>query len=393
MASPTKLDPELRQFCRSDRQREFFDAVLDLGSVRAAAAYLKVNKSSVTQSILSLRTTAASRGYSPSHDLTKIVPDPLVLRGTSTFYDRDGKVRSQWVKTKLDDQKYQLMLQAVADAMAEELPRVDEIKSPTNSEAAHNLANLYVMTDAHIGMLASIAEGGSLWNLEVAERTLVGCFTEMTARAPEASTGVICQLGDWLHFDGFEAVTDRGKHVLDASGRFHEVMQAGVRVLRRLIDTALLRHEKVILILAEGNHDQRSANWMQVMFSALYELEPRIQVIQTPKPYYALQHGSTALFFTHGHLAKGQGLALMFAADFSKIWGATTKRYAHTGHLHSVEEKEYAGVRLVQHPTLAARDAYATRGGWLSERQASVITYHREFGEVGRLIVTPEMLT
>ena len=42
--------------------------------------------------------------------------------------------------------------------------------------------------------------------------------------------------------------------------------------------------------------------------------------------------------------------------------------------------------------TIAARDAYAARGGWLSERQAAAITYHDEFGEVARTIITPEML-
>lgn len=47
---------------------------------------------------------------------------------------------------------------------------------------------------------------------------------------------------------------------------------------------------------------------------------------------------------------------------------------------------------VVQHPTLAARDAYAARGGWISERQASAITYHKLHGQVARNIVTPEMV-
>ena len=39
-----------------------------------------------------------------------------------------------------------------------------------------------------------------------------------------------------------------------------------------------------------------------------------------------------------------------------------------------------------------ARDAYAARGGWHSERQATSITYHSRWGQVARHTVTPEML-
>jgi hypothetical protein len=46
---------------------------------------------------------------------------------------------------------------------------------------------------------------------------------------------------------------------------------------------------------------------------------------------------------------------------------------------------------VIQHPTIAARDAYAARGGWLSERAAVAITYHARFGQVARTIVTPDM--
>jgi hypothetical protein len=46
---------------------------------------------------------------------------------------------------------------------------------------------------------------------------------------------------------------------------------------------------------------------------------------------------------------------------------------------------------VVQHSTLAARDAYAARGGWMSERTIKAITYHSKYGEVGRITVTPEM--
>jgi len=128
------------------------------------------------------------------------------------------------------------------------------------------------------------------------------------------------------------------------------------------------------------------------MFSALYENEPRLTVVDSELPYYVHQHGDTMLAWHHGHLQKNSQLPLTFAAQFPKIWGNTTKRYCHTGHRHHVEEKEHSGMTVIQHPTLAARDAYAARGGWIAERQVTSITYSNKFGEVARNTVTPEML-
>jgi hypothetical protein len=155
---------------------------------------------------------------------------------------------------------------------------------------------------------------------------------------------------------------------------------------------ALIRHEVVHVILAEGNHDIASSVWLRHMFKALYENEPRITVNDNELPYYVYQHGRVMLAFHHGHLSKNAALPLLFAAQFPAMWGETTKRYVHTGHRHHKDEKEHPGVTVVQHPTLAARDAYAARGGWISEREATAMTYHSQFGLVARNTVTPEML-
>jgi hypothetical protein len=128
------------------------------------------------------------------------------------------------------------------------------------------------------------------------------------------------------------------------------------------------------------------------MFQALYENEPRIEVIDSELPYYVYQHGETMLGWHHGHLSKNEALPLLFASQFPKMWGNTSKRYVHCGHRHHTHIKEHSGVTIEQHPTLAARDAYAARGGWMAERQVSSITYSDKYGQVAKNTVTPEML-
>jgi hypothetical protein len=243
-----------------------------------------------------------------------------------------------------------------------------------------------------VGALCWHLEGGADWDLAIAEETLVGCFKHMIETSPASELGIVNQLGDFLHWDGLEAVTPTSRHLLDADGRFEKVVAVAIRVLRQVVSLALAKHSRVHVILAEGNHDIASSVWLRQMFAALYEKEPRITVEQSPLPYYAVEFGKTLLCFHHGHLKKNDQLPLLFASQFAPEWGRTAKRYCHTGHRHHLEEKEHSGMIVLQHPTLAARDAYAARGGWHALRSATAVTYHKSFGEVWRTNACPEML-
>ena len=372
------------------RQIEYMQAMEQHGSFRKAAKALGIHSRAIERGIAAVKHKAALQGYSPEHHMTKTAPDGFITRGVSSYFDADGNLKGQWVKTSVDRQKQEELMRAAYEGMSADLKRVAPIAKPQHCDA--QLATQYTFTDSHVGMLAWGQETGADWDLEIAERTLVGCFEQMMKGSPEAKVGVICQLGDFLHQDSIEALTPTSGHLLDSDGRFPKVVTTAIRILRRIVDMALHKHEKVVVIMAEGNHDISSSIWLRVMFKALYENEPRVEVIDSPLPYYVYQHGKTMLAFHHGHLRKNDQLPLLFASQFPMVWGTTTKRYAHTGHRHHIEEKEHSGMLVVQHPTLASRDAYAARGGWISERQVRAISYHTEHGEVARTTIVPEML-
>jgi len=384
-----RVDPELFKWT-TGKQAEKLQAIIDHGSLAAAAKALGVDSSMVSKALSRVKHKAATSGYSPEHDMTRTVPEGYVVRGVSTYYNEDGKPQGQWVKSTLDQQQRDQLMREAFEAMAEDLPKVKPSSAP--KVAVSDLCNLYVMTDCHVGMLAWHKESGADWDLKIAERVLVGCFEQMVLSSPKASVGVVAQLGDWLHSDGILPVTPTSHNILDQDGRFSKIVQASVRILRHLVDFALKRHDKVVVLMAEGNHDISSSIWLRTMFKALYEKEPRVDVIDSEMPYYVYQHGKTMIAFHHGHLKKNDHLPLLFAAQFAKVWGDTEKRYCHSGHRHHVEEKEHSGMTVVQHPTLAARDAYASRGGWIAERQVSAITYHKRYGQVAKITITPDML-
>lgn len=389
MTRTTHIDEGLKKYA-TPRQCEYIDAINKHGGVLAGCEALGLAYSNVSRAISKIRERAAREGYAPGHFQSGVAPGYLMGKVT-VQRDKAGEVERTWERQSPDAAKHMEAMREAAAALAEDIPRLGPTV-PNAGTFEANLATLYTLTDSHVGMLAWRKEGGADWDLRIAEATLVGCFERMVSASPASRIGFVNQLGDFLHFDSLQAVTPTGGHLLDADGRFSKMVSTAVRVLRRVIDLALSKHEKVVVLMAEGNHDMASSVWLRVMFRALYENEPRVEVIDSELPYYAYQHGKTMLAFHHGHLKKNDQLPILFAAQFPQMWGATEKRYCHTGHRHHTEEKEHSGITVIQHPTLAARDAYAARGGWIADRQVTAISYHTDYGQVSRVTVVPEML-
>lgn len=384
------IDEGLKEFA-TERQKEIIDALNEYGSQKKAAQALNVCKGTVQAAYDAVRKRAALHGFSPEHNMLRIVPEPFIVKGHSTLYDADGKPKLQWVKTSLDQQKLQEMAQAILVGMKDEIPKVKPCNPPTDS-ISNQILNCYVITDYHFGMLSWKEETGADWDLKIGEETIIKWFAQAIQQSPDAYQAIFAQLSDFLHFDGMDAVTPASKHLLDVDTRFAKVVRSAIRILRTVIDMLLQKHQQVHIIMADANHDPVSQIWLREWFSAMYENEPRITVDTSPSPYNAYEFGKTALFFHHGHKRKVANVSEVFAGQFREMFGRTKYAYAHMGHLHSVDVKENNLMIVEQHRTLAAPDAYSARGGWLSGRDAKVITYHRDYGEVSRLTINSDML-
>lgn len=357
-----------------------------LGSIKAVALKRGMDYRGLRRRMQKL----SLRGHSPQHDMTHLVPDGYRVRGVSTLYDGDGKPRMQWVKSQIDPDAIQAIIDAAVAGLSEEIPR--ERARPVPRETRDDLLNQYTITDFHLGMLAWSEETGADWDLSIAENMLVRWFEQAIALSPASRYAVLAQLGDFMHWDGLEAVTPAHHNLLDADTRFQKLVRVAIRVIRRIVGMLLEKHDVVYLLIAEGNHDPASSIWMRELFHAMYEFEPRVIVELSPDPYYCIEHGDCALFYHHGHKRKVKDVDSVFAAKFRAVFGRTKFAYAHTGHLHSVDVKETPLMLVEQHRTLAAPDAYASRGGWISGRDAQVITYHKRFGEVGRIKISSKMV-
>ncbi len=330
------------------------------------------------------------QGNSPEHGLTHPVPDGYLMKGASTLYREDGSIAAQWIKSTVDDVRREAMMREAFAAFGTKIPR--ERPRPAPARTVADLCNVYVLTDFHLGMLAWGEETGADWDTDIAERMLVDWFAAAIAQAPAAELAVFGQLGDFLHWDGMDAVTPASKHLLDADTRFQKLVRVAIRAIRRVIGMLLAKHQRVHVLMAEGNHDTASSIWLREWLAASFDNEPRVTVDTSPDPYYCVEWGSTALFFHHGHKRAPKDIDTVFAAKFREVFGRTQHAYAHMGHLHHIDVKETNLMVVEQHRTLAAPDAYAARGGWMSGRDATVVTYSKAHGEVSRCRISSKML-
>lgn len=319
------------------------------------------------------------------------VPATHLLGKVTYQVSGSGKVERSWPRVSPDDSLREAAMRAMVDALSESLPREEPVL-PILRHGNDDLANQFTITDLHMGMLSWGEETGADWDMKIAEKLLYDWFAAAIRQSSDAKLAILAQLGDLLHYDSHESVTPAHRHVLDSDSRYQKMVRAIIRAKRRLARMLLETHEHLHMIEADANHDPAGGAWLREMLAAFYDSEPRVTVDTSPSTYYAYEHGLTSLFYHHGHKKKIKQVDTVFAGKFREIYGRTKFAYGHTGHLHSDELISTNLMKVERHETLAAPDAYAANGGWLSGRSAKVITYSKRYGEVGRITLTPEMV-
>lgn len=382
---------DLLDYCSTDRQREILLALKDVDSHNQLAKKTGIGRRSIDKTVKRVQKLAARQGWSPNHDMRHIVPDGYIVKGTSTLYGDDGNLKIQWVKSDIDRERQIEIMREVISAMAEDIPKEkpSQLKSINHNP---DLLNCFVVTDFHMGALSWSDETGADWDIDIAEDTLVEWFRLAIEMSPNAETALFAQISDLLHWDGFDAVTPASKHLLDADTRFPKLVRVAIRVIRRVIRMLLEKHKYLHIIMADANHDPVSQVWLREWINVLYEDEPRVTVDTSPSPYNVYEFGKVAIFTHHGHKRKPANVSEVFAGKFREVFGRTLFAYAHMGHMHHVDVKENNLMIVEQHRTLAAPDAYAARGGYLAGRDAKVISYHKNYGEVSRATVSYDMV-
>ena len=383
------LDQDVQEIL-TPTQRKAVELVIKHGSGRKAAKAEGKDHSGLNRTIRRAKEAAATKkGFQPSADLLHKTAAGMAITGISTAYKPDGSVGQQWVKQSPDKEAaLAAMLEAIESYEWKPAP---VIKSPTTTDK--DLCTLITLTDYHLGMYSWAAESGDDWDIKIAEKVAFNAINQMVNDSPNSDQGILNLQGDFLHFDSLKAVTPASGHILDADSRSSKMIELSMVIMMNCVELMLKKFAHVKVIVCEGNHDEYGSAWLRKAAKQIYRNNNRLTVDDNEFPYYAHQHGKIMLGFHHGHKMKNQQLPQLFAGEprFRAMWGETEYCYIHTGHYHHSEAHiaEGGGAIVERHPTLAARDAYAARGGYISKRAAHAITYHVEHGEIKRTTVTP----
>ncbi len=373
-----RLPAEAEDLLCSEQQRTVFRLLRKGLSQPEAASYLGVSTNAVKHMIARMKTRLMRAGCDPEHDYQMTAPPPYDLVN-KTVHRRRNKETGQleveqiWDKPKLDQQH---IVEAYKDSLAaicqEGVKPFKPNKRKPRSDADY--VSDYTLTDFHLGMYAWLEETGNDWDMRIAETVWLNAIADMMDAAKPSKTAIFTQLGDFMHWDGIFAVTPMSKHVLDADTRFHKLARTAAGICVKAVEMLLRKHQKVHVICAEGNHDMASSIWLTCILDMMFQNEPRVTVDKSAFPYYMYRFHNVFLGKHHGHLKKMAQLVTLFSTEprFKKDFGECEHCYIHTGHLHyeKVVREDIGGIIVEQHPTLAARDAYAARGFLFSQRGA-----------------------
>jgi hypothetical protein len=372
----------------TQRELDFIEAIKKYGSGLKAAEALGLNRRTVDKGIKRLKERAAKR--SPQeHNYTKTVPIGYAIKGVSQ-YVKDGEVKGQWVKTTVDHEAQQKMLETMVETMCSDLPKLPVIAPPVGTY--ENLLNVIPMGDPHFGLYAWAQESGDDFSVDIAKQLTLGAVDRLLVSAPNAKTCCILPLGDIFHANDQSNVTPAHRHQLDVDTRYQRVMMIGVLTFRHVIIRALEKHENVVVRFVKGNHDPEASFGLALATASFFHDNPRVKVDLSPSDFWYYRHGKTLIGATHGDKVKHEQLLGVMATDRAEDWGQTKHRYWLTGHVHSQQVREYFGVTCESFRTLAAKDAYASGHGYRAGRDMRCITYHIEHGEIERHRVDVGML-
>ena len=329
------------------------------------------------------------RGYfSVSLKSNSEIPDGYIVKGQSTLYDENGKVKLTWEKVDRDKSQQFEMAKKAIEELSKDIPKVQPQEFTGTSKG--ELAVVIPFGDPHIGLYTWSEEVGEDYTLAKAKDLFIKGMQQSVYQAPNADRCYIINVGDFFHADNMDNKTSRSGHALDVDGRYQQILKVGIEIFRSWINTCLVKYPEVHIINAVGNHDDHSSQWLNVALQAMYEIEPRVTVKDNASKYIYEQFGKVLFGVTHGDGAKMADLGEIMACDVPNEWGQSRHRYWYTGHLHHEQIKEFRGVRTETFRTLAKGDNWHNGAGYRSDRDIKVIVLHKDFGEVQRLTLNIE---
>ncbi|MER9652486.1 helix-turn-helix domain-containing protein [Mesorhizobium sp. M0152] len=311
-----------------------------------------------------------------------VKPSDQLLKGLSVLTDGEDRILLKWHKTDRDLKDTIDKAEIIRKAFEDFVPSAPFIIRPQRSLSER--LSVYIFCDWHVGLFAHGREtGGPDWDLSIAKRVLLQSVADLIEQTPKSKQAVILGIGDLLHADNARNMTERSGNILDVDTRYSKTLSTTADLLVEASEMVAVKHELIELVLKPGNHDPNSTVGLVQALRMYWRNEDRVEVDDSPSPFWWKRFGVNLLGAAHGDGAKIPDMPLIMANVRRGDWADTYTRHFHTGHIHHDTVKEVGGVHVWSHRAPVAQDAYHASKGFLSGRSMRACNYDFERGTTG----------
>ncbi len=244
--------------------------------------------------------------------------------------------------------------------------------------------------DLHVGKLAWARETGwDNYDSKIAAQCFKDALLALIARTSAYKFDRVLFVcgNDILHSDTSAGATTGGT-LLDTDSRYQKSFSTVRKLMIWAIDT-LREIAPVTVPMVSGNHDQLSVWHLGDSLECWYHTIADVKIDNEPCPRKYIQHGKVMLLMTHGHKGQHKDYPNVMAAEQPAMWGATTFREAHTGHIHQLKVLERYGVKVRVSPALCSPDAWHSENQFIGNgRSAEAFVWSSTHGLLGTAYYT-----
>jgi len=373
---------ELLKYCKTQRQIEILSAYIDHGTSEAAAKVVGCKARNVRQVIASIKRSAAEQGWTESFDATRFVDPGQVITGKSTL-TKDEEGNTVWIKTKAQQESQRKAFFEFIEGLNSEIIPAKPKKPTSKKKLSEEIMPAIFIGDAHIGMRSSNQETKARsFNSETAKSEICNAVDDLVSVAPDANTGLLVNVGDFVHANNSNGTTGKGTP-LDVDSSYENFMRTAAETLRYSIDAMLGKFKRVEVVIARGNHDPDAAVALQMIMEFYYSKEKRVNILPSRGFFHYIKYGNWLIGVHHGDKVKAQKLANIMPRDMPNAWSDTTHRMWAVGHFHHSHEIECDNSVVVKKfGTLAPPDDWHASQGYGSSHVMEMIVFKRNGGKM-----------
>ena len=185
--------------------------------------------------------------------------------------------------------------------------------------------------------------------------------------------------GDILHTDNYQSTTASGTQLetTDMNQAWEDAFDFFDLIMDKSLDCA----EEIEVIYVPGNHDTTVGQTLFKALTKLYQREDRITIDDAQEMFKATLLGHNFIGATHGVKRNKKDYPVLFATQFSQLWGVEGVRTRETfvGHLHHEWTVDMNGLVIRQMPTRNETDQWHKDNGFVGSHKRFMLVEYSEY--------------